>query len=352
MSIPDKPDREHLRKLDLASIEDLIGAVPYLLGFHPTDSIVVVAIAGTRIVTGARGDLPAPDAPAGLVRALADALAQRVLTAGADAACLLGYGPADAVAPIITAAGQAFTERQIEVQDMVRVADGRYFTYLDTDPSRDEGVPLQAATSTTAQLAARAEFTVYADRAALVASIAPVTGPDREAMDRALAAATGRLRAVKDAGGGPALYAAGRQVVHEAIARYRDGGRFDDQQMAWLIVNLFHPAVCELAWLHTDTSIGQENLWRDAIRRADPELAAPAASLLAFVAWRRGHGALADAAVQRALQAEPDDRFARLIDRILTAGLPPAVLRGWPPVPLLDALIPDHDDPTSPPVTD
>jgi hypothetical protein len=350
MSIPEKPDRERPSNLRLSSIEDLLGAVPYLLGFQPTDSIVVVAIAGTHVVTGVRGDLPAPDAPAGLVHALAAALADRVLTGGVDAVAILGYGPAHAFDPAAAVVRAVFSEHQAEIVEVVRVFDGRYFSYLDPGP--DEGVPIDAATSTTARLAAHLGGTVFADRDELVASVAPVTGADREAMSRALAAAVERLRLVKNTAGAPGLFAAGRQALHHALARYRDGGRLDDDEMAWLIVHLFHPGICTLAWLHTDTSAWQEHLWRDATRRADPEVVAPAASLLAFIAWRRGHGTLADAAVQRALQAEPDYRLALLVDRVLIVGLPPSALDGWPPAQVLDALDPDLSDPTSEPTTD
>jgi len=36
---------------------DLIEAIPYLLGFHPRDSLVVVGLAGTRVSVTARIDL-------------------------------------------------------------------------------------------------------------------------------------------------------------------------------------------------------------------------------------------------------------------------------------------------------
>lgn len=342
MSIPENSDRERPVKLALSSIEDLLGAVPYLLGFQPTDSLVVIAIAGKRIVTAVRGDLPASDAPADLARSLATFTADRILTGGVDAVCVLGYGPASAVDPVLAVTREVFTEHQAEVLEVVRVADGRYFSYLDPSPAG--GVPFDAATSTAASLAAHLGG-VFANRDELVASVGPVTGAEREAMGRATAAAVQRLRTVKETSGGPGLYAAGRQAVHDAVARYRDGHRLDDEEMAWLIVHLFHPAICTVAWLHTDTSDWQEQMWRDATRRADPELVAPPASLLAFVAWRRGNGALADAAVQRALQVEPDYRFARIVDRILTAGLAPTVLEGWPPAEFLEALDPDSSDP-------
>lgn len=46
--------------LSLRTPADVIAAVPYLLGFHPADSLVVVALRGKRVVFVARGDLPGP----------------------------------------------------------------------------------------------------------------------------------------------------------------------------------------------------------------------------------------------------------------------------------------------------
>ena len=40
---------------------DLIAAVPYLLGFHPAQSLVVAAMRGERLVFAARCDLPHGD---------------------------------------------------------------------------------------------------------------------------------------------------------------------------------------------------------------------------------------------------------------------------------------------------
>jgi hypothetical protein len=53
------------------------------------------------------------------------------------------------------------------------------------------------------------------------------------------------------------------------------------------------------------------------------------ATLLAFVAYINGDGALAAVALDRTLQARPDDRLAVLLFHALIAGLPPSALAGW-----------------------
>lgn len=54
---------------------------------------------------------------------------------------------------------------------------------------------------------------------------------------------------------------------------------------------------------------------------------APAATLLAVLAWWEGDGARAGVLVDRALAAEPEYRLATLIDEALAVGMPPGWLR-------------------------
>ena len=55
-------------------------------------------------------------------------------------------------------------------------------------------------------------------------------------------------------------------------------------------------------------------------------MAAPA-SLLAFVAWQSGDGALANVALDRALADDPQYSMAQLLRQVITAGTPPSLAR-------------------------
>ena len=55
-------DLDRPSQLAVRSPADLIAAVPYLLGFHPADSVVAVALRGRQIIFAARADLPEPGA--------------------------------------------------------------------------------------------------------------------------------------------------------------------------------------------------------------------------------------------------------------------------------------------------
>jgi hypothetical protein len=96
--------------------------------------------------------------------------------------------------------------------------------------------------------------------------------------------------------------------------------------VAWLSVLLVHLPVRDHAWEHSTDDDWQVDLWSDVVRRVDPPLAAAPASLLAYTAWRSGHGALATIAVERALAVDPDYALAQMIDEILDQCLPPSIV--------------------------
>ena len=61
--------------------------------------------------------------------------------------------------------------------------------------------------------------------------------------------------------------------------------------------------------------------------RARQVAAAAPASLLAFVAWQEGNGALANAALDRAQADDPAYQMADLLRRAIDSGAPPEMAR-------------------------
>jgi hypothetical protein len=70
-----------------------------------------------------------------------------------------------------------------------------------------------------------------------------------------------------------------------------------------------------------------QRMWTDLTRRAQPGYVAAPASLLAFVAWQGGNGALANVALDRALADDPGYSMARLLRQAIDAGAPPSLAR-------------------------
>jgi Domain of unknown function (DUF4192) len=251
----------------------------------------------------------------------------------------IGYGPGRLVTPVADAFAAAARGRRLQLRELLRVEDGRYWSYLCVDaaccPAEgtvfDYGSHPAAAAMTVAGLAA------YPDRDAVAATLAPPSGAAAHAMDEAIERACVRAQALMDRArrggtGSPVrlVVSQGRRAVREAIRVYRAGGRISSEdRIAWLAVSLVHLPVRDDAWARMVPEHRQAHLslWADIVRRTDgPWLPAPA-SLLAFTAWQSGDGTLANIAIDRALAADPDYSMALLLRDILTAGVPPSQAR-------------------------
>ncbi|HEY3007974.1 MAG TPA: DUF4192 domain-containing protein [Micromonosporaceae bacterium] len=331
--------KPELQRLVLHSVADLLVLVPYMIGFHPTDSVVVVALRGKRVVFAARSDLPAATASAIERRELARYVASVVSQQDAAGVAVIGYGDPDTVAPVVRSVADALAETGLAILDEIRVAGDRYWCLLCDDPDccPPEGVPFDSDASEVAAAATYAGEVALPDRAALSHQVGAVDGRARESMRLATARAEDRLRALvegatdADVLGARAVRIAGEDAVREAMDRHRDGGGLGDDEVAWISLLLAYTPVRDFAWRQlTGRHDWQVALWMDVLRRAQPNLAAPPASLLAFAAWRAGRGALAAVALERALAADPAYSMAVLLDEAVHSGIPPSALDGWP----------------------
>lgn len=321
-------------KLSLRSPADLIAAIPYLLGFHPTESVVVVGMCGKQLTFAARGDLDGP-------RGSAEYVTSVVVRQGVDSVAVVGYGSAEHAEAPVEAIRASLDRHGIEVVEALRVADGRFWSFVCENPEccPPEGTPYDPATSQVAVAATLAGQVALPDRDALVRQIAPIGGLTRESMRQATDRADDRLvdllrRAPSaDLLGNKALRRAGQAAVREAMRRHREGGRLTDDEVAWLSVLLVHLPVRDFAWEHIGHEDWHVMLWTDVVRRAEYEVVPAPAALLAFSAWRTGQGALAHAAVERAIRADPEYSMALLMQDVLQRGIPPSTLDDFPAPP-------------------
>jgi hypothetical protein len=343
MSSTDRPT------VRVRTTEDMLALIPFLLGFQPDTSLVLLAVDDRSggIVTVARLDLPTAEQPLGPVHAALDLVIAKLTTRGGISVVLAGYGPADRVEPTVSTASDALQAAGIPIRDALRVADGRFWRLRCADPMTDpvacppDGVAFEPATSPAAATAVYAGLVALPDREALAATLAPVTGPARDGMVAATVTACAFLTELLDAARtdtddpgdhpdavldtriGRALQAAARTYLTQIQDRYRDGQPLDDAHAATMTVLLDLPSLWEFAARRTTAEAWQIAMWSDLVRRAEPPFTAPAATVLALCALQAGHGALASMAVDRALSADPRDRFARLLQRAIAAGIDP-----------------------------
>ena len=318
----------------------MLAVVPHLLGFHPALSFVVIGAAGPRrqVELGFRYDLPDPP-DAAVAAEIADH-AIGVLTERRMSTVIgIGYGPGRLVTPVADALAAVVRQHRLQLRELLRVENGRYWSYLcgNVNCCPPEGTPFDYPSSPVAAAMTVAGLAAYPDRAALVSTLAPVTGEAAQAMDRAVERACAREQALIDQAqregpGNPLRLTIneGRRAVREAIGTYRGGGRITDADaFAWLVVSLVNLPVRDDAWArmvpeHREAHL---RLWADIVRRASGSWLPAPAALLAFTAWQAGDGTMANVALDRALAADPDYSMARLLRDILAAGVPPSQAR-------------------------
>jgi len=258
-----------------------------------------------------------------------------------DLAIVVGYGPARAVTPVCDLMRSGLSAAGVAVQDMLRVSDGRYWSYLCQDPNccPPEGVSYDPAGHPAAGALVAAGLTVRASRAELAGTIAPAGDAVRAAMELAVRRARRRAGGLIEEslkGRPPAgdlllpIADSGRRSVRLAVTAYRRGGELTDRdEIAWLGFTLTDLRVRDDAWARMDPAFAgaHQRLWTDLVRMLPDELVPAPAALLAFAAWQSGDGALASIAVERALDADPAYSMALLISDALQAGLPPSAAR-------------------------
>ncbi len=326
----------------ITSTTDLLTLIPYLLGFQPDSSLVLVAINDDgRLTNASRLTLPTVDTPLGPLHTALDQVATTITEHTGAGVLLAGYGPAEQVEPAVSAATVTLRTAGVTIRETLRVADGRFWRLGCDDPDicPPEGIPFDPTDSPVTATAVYAGLVALPDREALAATLAPITGPARDRMVAATVAACAFLSDLMDAAGpagsgehpdaaldtplGRALQRAARTYLTHAQHSYRARQPVDDERAATLTVLLQLPSLYDFAARQTTGERWQIEMWTDLVRRAEPEFAAAPATLLALAAIQAGTGALADIAVHCALDADPDDHFAQVLASAIRAGIDP-----------------------------
>ncbi|MFC4589443.1 DUF4192 domain-containing protein [Sphaerisporangium corydalis] len=323
----------------LTSPDDILGAVPYLLGFHPADSLVIIAFAGRgvrgRLRVTTRWDLPFPD---GSLARLVPLLRRENVTH----TILAGFGDGAIVTPAVDEVIRLLAGTGITVVEALRAEGSRYWSYVCGQVAccPPEGRSYDPVSGQVAAQATIGGLVALPDRESLERSVAPIGGPERAAMREATRLVTAQVRARLLATPDPsevpgALVSEGLARVRHAIEAFARRGRLPDHEAALLGVDLAVVRVRDEAWTLMDdrTQDTHVALWADLTRRLEQPFVPPVASLLGAAAWRRGDCALAGIAVERALAADPSYSMANLLAQGLQQLISPEILRHRMPTP-------------------
>src|SRR5512139_3739564 len=117
--------------ITLRGPDDVVAALPYQLGYHPHDSVVVVSLRRRRVGLVARCDLPA----AQHVEEVVSSLLGPLLRDRPTSVVLVGYEEvAEASHPVLLALVEQVERAGIEVLDVAVVRDGRRYSPICSEP--------------------------------------------------------------------------------------------------------------------------------------------------------------------------------------------------------------------------
>lgn len=258
--------------LRLSGPADLISAIPYLMGFHPTESVVLVGLNGQQVAVTARLDLDAGAQP------VHDTLA--TLAASADSVVAVVY--TEQPAP------RWLTE--LPVLDAVLVTGEGWRSLLCDDPTccPPQLRPLPDPASPIAAQAVLAGLGTVPNREQLEASLRP----------------------------GPVTATAEQLAAALAPIARRDA--------AWIELDS-----------HTGDSAALERRaahYLDLARHCTQDTRAAACWFLyAWAQWRLGNGARANIALDHAERAEPGYHAAALLASVLHSGIRPSTIPNLTP---------------------
>jgi hypothetical protein len=117
--------------------------------------------------------------------------------------------------------------------------------------------------------------------------------------------------------------------VKVAMHRFQGDGHLTPTEAAWLTVVLHDAQIRDDLWSRLEAEGRKENLrlLLDLTRLACSGYVAAPATLLAFVAWQSGNGALANVALDRALADDRNYKLAQTIRWAVNLGAHPRLAR-------------------------
>ncbi|MBA2553303.1 MAG: DUF4192 domain-containing protein [Geodermatophilaceae bacterium] len=318
----------------LRSPAQIVAAIPYLVGFHPSESLVAVGLGSEapRVCLTVRVDLP----PADCSHPLAQLLATHLRHAEAGGVFLVIFTEETGEPPrpdLVTALEEATGEMGIEVRDALWVRSGRWRSYRCRAPQccPPGGTPVDAGQ--VSELAAAAAFlgdVVHGSREDLERALEPVGPLARAALDQTFERVRRQFMSELPGRGRDVVGAESRALLMAAVqARAESAAELSAAEVARLALGLSDVLVRDsaLTWAGTDLEHAAEAVWVELVRKATSPYDAPAATLLAVHAYLRGNGAYARIALDRALASDPAYSFALLLVEGLDRGVPPKALR-------------------------
>lgn len=354
-------------QVTLRTPAELADALPYLLGYHPEDSIVLVALHDRdgrgRFGGRARLGIPTnPDDWPAVAQQLTHGLVTGSERRGARPESMVVYlcqEPAEGEArhqvrerlrPLAQLLRTECGRLDVPVVEALCIADNRFWSYCCVTPEccPDDGVPMGLpGTSVLAAAATYAGLQVRGTLRELRARLQPWETAAALEQERVLHTVNARLvpRILDDASRADIAeetlrearrvrdrFAEAPAVSGTLLSDLRDDELLSHDEAAALILGLQDRTTRDRAaeWMEGEEAAPALRLWRALARRcvgSYREHAAAPLTLAGWVAWSTGDDLEAREALAMALGADPGYLFARLLHQACNEGLDPESIR-------------------------
>ena len=302
---------------------DLLAAVPFLIGYHPTNSLVLISVKKDALEMAMRIDYPI-NPPDGTYQLLASHLQKDQ----AEAALVIAYEPSDHKngEEVLQMISEAISKTKIPIRELMLVRDGSWRSLLCTNQSccPVDGTPMQDfhCSRIAAEQVANGKVLPYLDAQSLGDSISATSF----ASDLNWCAQVLKFGIQPDDPDLNSKQRDGAEAIHVLADFYiQDGASTDLDLKARVLGRLSDIQVRDYALgCHDQDSIeAYSKMWRDLLRIAPTGFVAPVASLFAAIAYENGDGALAHRALDRAIADNAEYSLSRLLRRVFSSGWPP-----------------------------
>jgi hypothetical protein len=306
----------------LTSPHDLLAAIPFLIGYHPENSLVLVALKDDNVGMAMRVDMPTDIAPESY-----DLLASHFQREAADAALIVAYvdSESDPEAVLINTSA-ALLRAGISIKESLIVSDGRYRSMLCHDseccPPLGSPIPDIDSSRIAAEHVIAGHPMPFANVLGLVQSIAALPSAMQESWQSEVRA----FWIESDSESLLDLQRDGATAVIDLAGEYALGRGAEDRELAARVIGRISDIQVRdyaLGSHNDETADAYWQMWRELLLIAPRGFVAPIASIFAALAYERGEGALAHKALDRALADDERYSLALLLRRVFTAGWPP-----------------------------
>jgi hypothetical protein len=305
----------------LTSPHDLLSAIPFVVGFKPDNSIILISVKEDSVSMAMRIDFP-PSLDESQINQLISHLKRDSAEAILAVFYTPSFGPESQ--EVISQLMKAFDEHHLTLRESLVVTSNRWRSLLCDDRRccPEEGSPLPELQNSriAVEQVALGKPLPFENMDELVASLSAL--PEDQELDLHIS----EITPIDYQSDPTSAQREGAEAVIDFMADFQADGLCRDKKLvALVLVRLLDLQVRDFALgsVSEETLNNYFNAWRWLMRIAPKGYVAPVATLFAAVAYERGDGALAQRALDRVEIDDPEYAMLGLFRQVFS--------RGWSP---------------------